>query len=126
MKSYKSLEKVTRAFCRVCGATVFYGVDDPERGVFAHNGSGGEGEEGKVTVEDGKRVVDVAVGILRAREGPAAGEWLAWRTGRVAGMGSGREYDGGFARGLEEGLSDWGRERFGEVVEFDIPQEEGV
>ena len=114
LRAYHSSEKVTRAFCGVCGATVFYMFDDPER-VDSAAGGGGDGGEGRV-------VVDVAVGLLRDWEGGVAAEgWLAWRTGRLAGMESGKGFDGGFAEGLREGLGRWGDERYGRREEFEIP-----
>ncbi|KAH6631367.1 Mss4-like protein [Chaetomium tenue] len=116
LRAYRSSEKVTRAFCGGCGASVFYLFDDPER---VKVGDGGEGGEGRVVV------VDVAVGLLRDWEGGsvAAEEWLAWRTGRLAGLESGRRFDGGFAEGLAEGLGRWGLRRYGRREEFEIPQD---
>lgn len=115
LKTYRSSEKVTRAFCRVCGATVFYALDDAER-VWMGSGGGGE--------KEGEMVVDVAVGVLRDARGEVAAEgWVTWRTGRLAGMRQGREFDGGFAEGLKRGLGEWGVRRHGEVVEFDIPKD---
>jgi hypothetical protein len=109
MKVYRSSEKVRRTFCGVCGATVFYVCDDEER-------VPGGGEE--------KRVVDVAVGILRDWEGKVAVEgWVTWRTGRLAGMDTGREFDEGFAEALTKGLGEWGVTRHGEKVDFNIPQD---
>ncbi|KAH6857015.1 hypothetical protein B0I37DRAFT_88910 [Chaetomium sp. MPI-CAGE-AT-0009] len=107
LRAYHSSSNVTRAFCRVCGATVFYAVDDPER-----------------VVQGGEAVVDVAVGLLRGWEGSVAVEgWLAWRTGRLAGVGDGKRFDGGFAEGLEEGLGTWGVQRYGVREDFNIPQD---
>lgn len=105
LKAYRSSENVLRGFCAKCGATIFYTIDDEER-----------------APEEGKRIVDVAVGILRAPEGDvAAEEWLTWRTGRLAGMQSGKEYDEGFAEGLKKGLAEWGSQKHGKVLEFNIP-----
>ncbi|KAK4097666.1 hypothetical protein N658DRAFT_266916 [Parathielavia hyrcaniae] len=102
MKVYRSSDGVRRTFCGVCGATVLYLCDDQER---LPSGS----EE--------KRVVDVAVGILRDWEGRVAvEEWVTWRTGRLAGLESGREFDRGFAEALERGLKKWGVRRYGEKV----------
>ncbi|KAG7288266.1 hypothetical protein NEMBOFW57_007797 [Staphylotrichum longicolle] len=53
MRVYRSSEGVRRGFCGRCGATVFYVADAEER----------------VSREDGERVVDVAVGVLRDWEG---------------------------------------------------------
>jgi len=105
LKAYRSSENVLRGFCGRCGATIFYTADDEER-----------------APDEEKRIVDVAVGVLRAPEGDvAAEEWLTWRTGRLAGMQSGKEYDEGFAEGLKEGLAEWGAKKHGRVLEFNIP-----
>ncbi|KAL2125819.1 hypothetical protein VTI74DRAFT_2602 [Chaetomium olivicolor] len=107
MRVYCSSEKVRRTFCGTCGATVFFVLDDEER----------------VPSEE-KRIVDVAVGLLRGKDGRVAvEEWVTWRTGRLAGMGTGREYDGGFAKALTEGLGKWAEQRYGGRVEFNIPQD---
>jgi hypothetical protein len=113
LKAYRSSKKVTRAFCGVCGASVFYALDDEERVAVD-----GQGEGGRVMV------VDVAVGLLRG-ESVAVEEWVTWRTGRLAGMRQGEGFDGGFAEGLVGGLREWGVRRNGEVVLFDIPKSSG-
>ncbi|KAK3353794.1 glutathione-dependent formaldehyde-activating enzyme [Lasiosphaeria hispida] len=104
--SYASSEGVLRAFCGVCGATVFYSSEDPLR----------VGEVGRE-----ETMVDVAVGILRSAEGPAAEDWVTWRTGRVAFLGDGVGFDRGFAEALDQGFKAWAVERHGEVLEFNIP-----
>ncbi|AEO58254.1 hypothetical protein MYCTH_80223 [Thermothelomyces thermophilus ATCC 42464] len=114
LRTYRSSDKVTRAFCGVCGATVFYALDDDERTAGAWGNGGGEGDW----------VVDVAVGLLMDPRGTVAAEdWLAWRTGRLAGMESGLDYDKGFAEGLAEGLKNWGLKTHGEITTFHIPQD---
>ncbi|KAK0719361.1 hypothetical protein B0H67DRAFT_442783, partial [Lasiosphaeris hirsuta] len=85
--AYASSPGVLRAFCGVCGATVFYRREDPLRGEAW--------------------VVHVAVGVLRSVEGPAAEDWLTWRTGRVAFLGDGRRFDGEFAEALDDGFRAW-------------------
>lgn len=89
MKTYVSSPGVLRGFCGVCGATVIYACHDREP-----------------TVE--QRVVDVAVGLLRAPEGVLAEEWLCWRTERIAYRESGRRYDPGFYEALETNFRAWG------------------
>ncbi|KAK4159285.1 Mss4-like protein [Cladorrhinum sp. PSN259] len=108
LKAYRSSENVLRGFCGKCGATVFYTSDDEKR-----------------APTEEKRVVDIAVGILRAPEGDVAAEkWLTWRTGRLAKMQSGKDYDNSFAESLKKGMEDWGRKKYGKVVEFNIPQDD--
>ena len=85
MKMYRSSEGVTRTFCSVCGANVFW--------------------DGRETM------VDVAVGLLDAESGARAEEILAWWPGRV----SFREeaLNKGLVRGLEEGLKVWAEKNNG-------------
>ncbi|KAL2192887.1 Mss4-like protein [Corynascus similis CBS 632.67] len=105
LRTYRSSDKVTRQFCGVCGAVVFYALEDNER------------------CSEGEKIVDVAVGLLRDWEGTvAAEEWLAWRTGRLAGMKTGLEFDKEFAESLTEGLKNWGLKTHGETTAFHIPQ----
>ncbi|KAL2188128.1 hypothetical protein L209DRAFT_750922 [Thermothelomyces heterothallicus CBS 203.75] len=69
LRTYRSSDKVMRAFCGVCGATVFYAFDGDERTAGAGGNGSGEGDW----------VVDVAVGLLRDPRGTVAAEdWLAW------------------------------------------------
>jgi hypothetical protein len=81
MKAYRSSGKVTRTFCGVCGANVFW--DGDER----------------------PSIIDVAVGLLDARSGARAEEMLAWWPKRV----SFEEYglNKGLIRGLAHGLKNW-------------------
>jgi hypothetical protein len=108
LKSYRSSEKVRRGFCGVCGATALYALDD---------------EVDWVPSEE-KRVVEIPVGILRGEDSVAVEGWLAWRTGRLAGWETGREFDPVFAEAMGEGLRAWGVKRHGEAVSFNIPQEQ--
>ncbi|KAF2651266.1 hypothetical protein K491DRAFT_696589 [Lophiostoma macrostomum CBS 122681] len=87
MKSYTSSPGVTRTFCSICGANVFW------------DGRPGREEEGS------NALVDVAVGLLDAGSGARAEEFLAWWPGRV----SFREEasNKGLVKGLEEGLASW-------------------
>jgi hypothetical protein len=78
MRAYRSSERVTRRFCSVCGANVFW--DGDER----------------------PSLVDVSVGLLDAGSGARAEEWLSWCRERV----SFREeaHNRGLVEGLEKGL----------------------
>ncbi|KAH8882941.1 DUF636 domain protein [Thozetella sp. PMI_491] len=98
---YRSSPAALRAFCGVCGATVFYTHDDR-------------------TPSEEEAVADIAVGILRAPEGPLAEKWLTWRTGRLAWHGSGSRYDRTFTEGLATGMDEWGKKTYGESPSFPI------
>jgi hypothetical protein len=81
LKSYTSSPGRTRWFCGTCGASVFWdGVERPT-------------------------LLDVSVGLLDAKSGARAEEWLEWETGRV----SFREdaHNKGLIDGLEDGLRGW-------------------
>jgi hypothetical protein len=78
LKTYNSSEGVTRSFCSVCGAIVFFA--DSER--------------------DKTTLLDVAAGLLSAPEGSRAESWLEWRTERL----SLREDAVGRASSLVEGI----------------------
>jgi hypothetical protein len=102
-KTYASSEGVLRSFCGVCGATVFFSCDERKE------------PDG---VDD--QVLDITVGILRAPEGPLAEKWITWRTGRSAWQESGKRFDGEFANSLVEGMAAWGKEKYGEALNFTI------
>ncbi|KAH8682196.1 DUF636 domain protein [Xylariales sp. PMI_506] len=95
-KTFQSSPGVLRSFCGTCGATVFYWCDDR------------------------KNVVDLAVGILRAPEGVRAENWLTWRAGRLGWEDSGLRYDREFTKSLRDGLHQWGMEKYGRSLDFDI------
>ncbi|KAK3390005.1 Mss4-like protein [Podospora didyma] len=102
---YVSSPGVRRAFCGVCGATVFYSSEHKAR--TAEN--------------DGRKIVDIAVGLLRAPEGILAEKWLTWRSSKVGFLDCGMEYDPLFAVSLDKGTQEWATKKFGQPVEFDIP-----
>ena len=89
METYVSSPGVLRGFCGVCGATIIYACD-------------------KRTPTAAQRIVDVAVGLLRAPEGVLAEEWLCWRAEKIAYGESGRRYDPGFYEALETNFGNWG------------------
>ncbi|KAF2450463.1 hypothetical protein P171DRAFT_516334 [Karstenula rhodostoma CBS 690.94] len=59
LQHHQSSDGVWRSFCGGCGASVFYYTSDESR----------------------SNVVDVAVGILRAKSGSLAREWVRWAEG---------------------------------------------
>lgn len=65
LKHYESSDGVWRSFCGGCGASVFYYTNDQSR----------------------SDVVDVAVGLLRARSGSLARDWVRWADGEVSHAG---------------------------------------
>ena len=80
LKHYRSSGDVTRHFCGVCGATVFW--DGDERPFL----------------------LDVAVGLLDAPEGARAESWLEWRTARLSYREDALPRAESLTLGLEEGL----------------------
>jgi len=81
LKAYRSSEGVTRRFCGVCGASVFW--DGDER----------------------PQLLDVAVGVLDAPSGARAEEWLVWWTGRVS--YAEEAHNKVLVKSLERGLREW-------------------
>ncbi|KAH7071527.1 DUF636 domain-containing protein [Paraphoma chrysanthemicola] len=82
MRTYTSSPGVTRSFCSVCGANIFWAGD------LEHTGH--------------KGVLDVAVGLLDAKSGSRAEEVLSWWTGRVSFVEEGVHK--GLCAGLERGM----------------------
>ncbi len=87
MRTYNSSSGVTRAFCSVCGANVFWQGDEATHGRYG--------------------LLDVAVGLLDAPSGARAEEILTWWTGRVSFCEEGRNR--ALVEGLGAGLREWGR-----------------
>ncbi|KAF2105654.1 Mss4-like protein [Lophiotrema nucula] len=79
MNSFQSSPGVTRTFCGICGANVFW--------------------DGKDTL------IDVAAGLLDATSGARAEEWLAWWPERVSFAEKAQNKE--LIAGLEEGLKKW-------------------
>lgn len=94
IKTFKSSANVLRAFCGVCGATVFFHDESDENGVG---------------------VVDVATGILRAPEGSMAESWLTWRS-TMSYVDDGLKYNEGLTRCLVEGLDRWSADKYGQQI----------
>ncbi|OJD12771.1 hypothetical protein AJ78_06688 [Emergomyces pasteurianus Ep9510] len=78
LKQYKSSPGVYREFCGVCGATIFWHCDERPG------------------------VVDVSVGLLRAKTGVRAEDWLHWELGRISFEECAR--DRGMVKCLKEGF----------------------
>jgi hypothetical protein len=95
-KVYNSSEDISRTFCGRCGATVFY----------SETGRPG--------------IVDVAIGILRHKDGVMLDDWALWRTARLAWADNGMKYDESFTRSLAEGLQEWGRRTHGKIRDFAV------
>lgn len=99
-KTYSSSVGVLRSFCGFCGATVFYSHEDRQRG-------------------EGRQVVDLATGIIRAPEGSMAQNWLTWRS-RIAWVESGKRFDKEFTEALEVGMDRWAIDTYGEKLTWEI------
>lgn len=82
---FRSSDIAIRKFCKRCGAVVMY--ENLER----------------------PSVVDVPVGLLDARSGVRAEEWLQWWTGRVSFVEE--SVNRPLIDGLEHGLAQWGTQR---------------
>ncbi|KAJ5155548.1 hypothetical protein N7492_008351 [Penicillium capsulatum] len=82
-KGYRDTRDVLRVFCRTCGATV-----------LSHR-------------HERPKIVDVAMGILRAPEGAMAENWSVWGSEQPLGLESGIRYHAGFSRALAEGMQRW-------------------
>jgi hypothetical protein len=81
IKEYRSSDGVLRTFCGTCGAVVAYACDDRPG------------------------MVDIAVGLLDARDGALANSWLEWRVGRC-GYGEDCRWSGVLAS-LTKGTLKW-------------------
>ncbi|KAL4863936.1 hypothetical protein BDV12DRAFT_176857 [Aspergillus spectabilis] len=98
-KSYRSSKRVHRTFCGTCGATVFFS-EDTRPGI-----------------------VDVATGILHARDGFMLRDWAIWRTERLGYHNDGLKYDKVFTQSLAEQLHEWGKQTHGEARDFVVGTE---
>lgn len=85
LRKYESSSGVSREFCRICGATVFWHKDDrPD-------------------------IVDVSVGLLDSGRGARAEDWLEWWTERVSFEELAQNSK--HIALLSQGLRKWGRSR---------------
>ncbi|CAK7209886.1 hypothetical protein SBRCBS47491_000592 [Sporothrix bragantina] len=91
LKRYQSSKGAMRAFCSVCGATVFFR-----------------------NLETSASNVDVATGLLRAPEGVTAHRWLHWRHGRIVYPESGQRYHADFTNSLITGFRVWAAKTYNE------------
>lgn len=96
LRVFESSAGARRGFCGTCGATVFYACDDRPT------------------------LLDVAVGLLHAPEGPRAEAWLTWRAGRLAWEASGLRYDEAFTRALRDGFRDWSLAAHGHALTGEV------
>lgn len=98
LRTYRFSLAAIRAFCGVCGATVFFArlerLHRPDT--------------------EGGPYINIAAGLLSAPEGVDAHDWLDWRAGRLAFIDSGRRFDHAFADGLLDGFRAWGNHTYGE------------
>ncbi|KAI9042251.1 GFA family protein [Aspergillus affinis] len=81
MRQYESSPGIYREFCGRCGATVFWHC------------------------EERPLLIDVSVGLLRAKSGARAEDWVEWHLGRVS--FSGMAVDPKLIHQLEAGLKIW-------------------
>lgn len=100
MKTYSSSKGVTRGFCSVCAATVFF-------------------------LQHSRRyndvpIADISTGLLRAPDGAMAESWITWRT-RSSFEGDGLAFDKDFAEGVTDGMKKWTAEKnSGEILTGEI------
>ncbi|GAB7323792.1 hypothetical protein MBLNU13_g07246t1 [Cladosporium sp. NU13] len=89
LQTYHSSDGVTRSFCSVCGAIVFFAMSEP-------------GQTPATTI------LDVAVGLLDAHEGARAEDWLEWCTSRLSFREDAVGRADSLADGVEKGLREYG------------------
>lgn len=92
LKTYRSSDTATRAFCSGCGASVFFGADAFNK-------------------DDHTGFIGIAVGLLNGSSGVLAQDWLVWKVWGVS------RSDGANHKPLIEamtaGLKKWGDETYG-------------
>jgi hypothetical protein len=92
LQTYNSSENVTRSFCSVCGAIVFFALSEPD--------------ENPATM-----LLDVAVGLLDAPEGARAENWLERCTSRLSFREDAVGRAGSLVEGIEQGLREFGKRK---------------
>lgn len=90
LQTYSSSPNVTRSFCSVCGAIVFFALSEPGRNPKT-------------------MLLDVAVGLLDAPEGARAEDWLEWCTSRLSFREDAVGRADSLVEGIERGLAEFGR-----------------
>jgi hypothetical protein len=90
LQTYASSPNVTRSFCSVCGAIVFFALS--------------EADQTAETV-----IVDVAIGLLDAPEGARAENWLEWCTSRLSFREDAVGRADSLVEGVEAGLREFGK-----------------
>ncbi|KAI9924119.1 hypothetical protein ASPWEDRAFT_430953 [Aspergillus wentii DTO 134E9] len=95
MQQYESSPGVYREFCSRCGATVFWHC------------------------QERPRIIDVSVGLLHAKSGARAEEWLEWATGRVSFAEMALEKK--LIQMLEKGLRNWKQEKGPQTIGSKYP-----
>lgn len=94
LQTYRSSENVTRSFCSVCGAIVFFALIEPDQTAA-------------------QTLLDVAIGLLNAPEGARAENWLEWHTERLSFREDAVGRADSLADGVEKGLREF-KERRGQ------------
>ena len=89
LQTYNSSDNVTRSFCSVCGAIVFFALSEPDQ-----------------TPET--MLLDVAIGLFDAPEGARAESWLEWCTSRLSFREDAVGRADSLADGVEKGLREYG------------------
>lgn len=89
VQTYQSSENVTRSFCSVCGAIVFFALS--------------ERDQNSATM-----LLDVAIGLLDAPEGARAESWLEWWTKRLSFREDAVGRADSLVEGMEKGLREFG------------------
>jgi len=85
LQTYNSSPSVTRSFCSVCGAIVFFHLSEQDQ-------------------TPATTLLDVAIGLLSAPEGARAESWLEWWTERLSFREDAVERRGRVVEGVERGL----------------------
>jgi len=93
LQTYNSSDNVTRSFCSICGAIVFFALSPEDS----------EDQTAATTL------LDVAVGLLDTPEGARAENWLEWWTERLSFREDAVGRAESIVEGVERGLREFGR-----------------